>query len=72
MITVGSVTLNEDMMTSFAATGTAGVTGIDNLLDRLDRDEFDLVAIGRSLIVNPAWPGIIPQRRTQRAAPFNR
>ena len=71
-ITVGSVTLNEDMMTSFAATVSAGVAGIDNLLDRLDRDEFDLVAIGRSLIVNPAWPGIIRKGALSELLPFNR
>jgi 2,4-dienoyl-CoA reductase-like NADH-dependent reductase (Old Yellow Enzyme family) len=71
-ITVGSVTLNEDLMTSFGTTGTAGVSGIDNLLDRLDRDEFDLVAIGRSLIVNPTWPGIIRRGALNELLPFNR
>jgi 2,4-dienoyl-CoA reductase-like NADH-dependent reductase (Old Yellow Enzyme family) len=71
-ITVGSVTLNEDLMTSFGATGTAGVSGIDNLLERLDRNEFDLVAIGRSLIVNPAWPGIVRKGALNELLPFNR
>lgn len=71
-ITVGSVTLNEDLMTSFGTASTAGVTGIDNLLDRLDREEFDLVAIGRSLIVNPAWPGIVRRRALAELRPFNR
>jgi 2,4-dienoyl-CoA reductase-like NADH-dependent reductase (Old Yellow Enzyme family) len=72
VITVGSVTLNEDLMTSFGTTNTAGVTGIDNLLDRLGRDEFDLVAIGRSLIVNPAWPGIVRRGALRELLPFNR
>ncbi len=71
-ITVGSVTLNEDLMTSFGASGTAAVTGIDNLLERLERDEFDLVAIGRSLIVNPAWPGIVRRGALLELRPFNR
>jgi 2,4-dienoyl-CoA reductase-like NADH-dependent reductase (Old Yellow Enzyme family) len=71
-ITVGSVTLNEDLMTSFGTTGTAAVTGLDNLLERLDRDEFDLVAIGRSLIVNPAWPAIIRRGALNELLPFNR
>ncbi len=71
-ITVGSVTLNEDMMTSFGGSGTAGVTGIDNLLERLERDEFDLVAIGRSLIVNPAWPGIVRRGALNELQPFHR
>jgi len=71
-ITVGSVTLNQDLMTSFGTSETAGVTNIDNLLDRLDRDEFDLVAIGRSLIVNPAWPGIVRRGAFDELQPFNR
>jgi 2,4-dienoyl-CoA reductase-like NADH-dependent reductase (Old Yellow Enzyme family) len=72
VITVGSVTLNEDLMTSFGTTNTASVTGIDNLLDRLGRDEFDLVAIGRSLIVNPAWPGIVRRGALNELLPFYR
>jgi 2,4-dienoyl-CoA reductase-like NADH-dependent reductase (Old Yellow Enzyme family) len=72
VITVGSVTLNEDVMTSFAGTGKAGVTSIDNLLERLERDEFDLVAIGRSLIVNPAWPGIVRRGAIHELLPFDR
>ena len=71
-ITVGSVTLNEDLMTSFGTTSTASVTGLDNLLERLDRDEFDLVAIGRSLIVNPAWPDIVRRGALSELRPFNR
>jgi 2,4-dienoyl-CoA reductase-like NADH-dependent reductase (Old Yellow Enzyme family) len=71
-ITVGSVTLNEDLMTSFGTTQTASVTGLDNLLERLERDEFDLVAIGRSLIVNPAWPGIVRRGLLNELLPFNR
>ncbi len=70
-ITVGSVTLNEDMMTSFGTGSTAGVTGLDNLLERLERDEFDLVAVGRSLIVNPTWPGIVRRGALSELRSFN-
>jgi 2,4-dienoyl-CoA reductase-like NADH-dependent reductase (Old Yellow Enzyme family) len=71
-ITVGSVTLSQDLMTSFGTDGAAGVTGIDNLLERLEREEFDLVAIGRSLIVNPAWPAIVRRGALAELLPFNR
>ncbi len=71
-ITVGSVTLNEDLMKSFGTESTAAVTGIDNLLERLDRDEFDLVAIGRSLIVNPTWPEIVRRGALHELRPFHR
>ena len=46
-------------MTTFRSDAGAGVTGLDNLLDRMERDEFDLIAIGRALIANPDWAQII-------------
>lgn len=54
-ISVGSVTLNEEFMTTFRSDEGAAVMGLDNLLDRMERDEFDLIAIGRALIANPDW-----------------
>ncbi|MGH1356645.1 MAG: NADH:flavin oxidoreductase [Thalassovita sp.] len=56
-ITVGSVGLNADFLpddgsADFSAAETAS---IDALLDRAERDEFDLVAVGRALIANPDW-----------------
>jgi 2,4-dienoyl-CoA reductase-like NADH-dependent reductase (Old Yellow Enzyme family) len=71
-ITVGSVTLNQEFMTSFQSPATAEVTGIDELLDRLDRDEFDLVAIGRSLITNPDWPQQVAAGGVAGLRPFDR
>jgi 2,4-dienoyl-CoA reductase-like NADH-dependent reductase (Old Yellow Enzyme family) len=69
-ITVGSVTLSEEFTTSFRTDTTAAVTGLDELLERLHRGEFDLVAVGRALIVNPAWPRQI--RRGENLIPFSR
>ncbi|MFD7905096.1 NADH:flavin oxidoreductase [Kitasatospora sp. NPDC059722] len=53
-ITVGSVGLDGDFVRAFMGEG-APVQGIDDLLDRLERDEFDLVAIGRALLQDPEW-----------------
>ncbi|MGW2254667.1 NADH:flavin oxidoreductase [Kitasatospora sp. NPDC001660] len=53
-ITVGSVGLDGDFVRAFQGEG-APVQGIDNLLDRLERDEFDLVAVGRALLQDPQW-----------------
>jgi 2,4-dienoyl-CoA reductase-like NADH-dependent reductase (Old Yellow Enzyme family) len=71
-ITVGSVTLGEDLMTSFRSTETVPTAGIDELLDRLERGEFDLVAVGRSLIVNPAWPATVKSGALDQLRPFSR
>ncbi|MFD3932871.1 NADH:flavin oxidoreductase [Streptomyces sp. NPDC058614] len=54
-ITVGSVGLDGgDFLRSFAGEG-AQTASLDNLLDRLERDEFDLVAVGRALLQDPEW-----------------
>jgi 2,4-dienoyl-CoA reductase-like NADH-dependent reductase (Old Yellow Enzyme family) len=71
-ITVGSVTLNQEFMTSFREAGAAAVTGIDDLLERMGRGEFDLVAIGRSLIVNPDWPKLVQRGALDELQPFQR
>lgn len=57
-ITVGSVTLTDQLL-STSTDPEVPTTGIDELLDRLGRGEFDLVAVGRALISNPEWPQII-------------
>jgi 2,4-dienoyl-CoA reductase-like NADH-dependent reductase (Old Yellow Enzyme family) len=71
-ITVGSITLNEEFTHTFRSPEIAAVTGIDELLERLEREEFDLVAIGRSLIVNPSWPAVIQRGAVRELLPYQR
>ena len=58
-ITVGSVGLEGEFLASLLQGKATGVSRIDKLLEMLDRDEFDLVAVGRALLVNPDWPAKI-------------
>ncbi len=53
-ITVGSVSLNQDFITSFGGAG-AQTAGLEKLIEMMERGDFDLVAVGRALIVNPDW-----------------
>jgi 2,4-dienoyl-CoA reductase-like NADH-dependent reductase (Old Yellow Enzyme family) len=53
-ITVGSVGLSGDVYESFSGK-SAGVAALDGLLARLERGEFDLIAVGRALLQDPAW-----------------
>jgi 2,4-dienoyl-CoA reductase-like NADH-dependent reductase (Old Yellow Enzyme family) len=71
-ITVGSVGLEQDFVRSFATGDTASLTGIEQLLERLDRKEFDLVAIGRSMIVNADWARIVRAGRYGQLRAFDR
>lgn len=71
-ITVGSVTLNEEFTETFRSPEVAATTGIEELLARLEREEFDLVAIGRSLIVNPDWPAMVQRGEIAHLKPYQR
>ncbi len=53
-MSVGSVGLTEEFIATYRE-GTAEVAGIDELIQRMEADEFDLIAVGRALIANPDW-----------------
>ena len=53
-ITVGSIGLSSDFMGAFAG-HSSEASSLDELLRRLDRQEFDLVAVGRPLLADPHW-----------------
>jgi 2,4-dienoyl-CoA reductase-like NADH-dependent reductase (Old Yellow Enzyme family) len=54
-ISVGSVGLTEDFMGAFSGESST-TAALDNLVNRMERDEFDLIAVGRALIADAAWP----------------
>jgi len=61
-VTVGSVGLNQDFITSFRQAG-AQTASIDRLIEMMERGDFDLVAIGRAMIVNPDWANKVRDHR---------
>lgn len=61
-ITVGSVGLDSDFLGAFMGR-SAEPSDIRNLVERMERDEFDLVAVGRALIADPDWPAKIRNGR---------
>ncbi|GGN60968.1 oxidoreductase [Streptomyces albiflavescens] len=69
-ITVGSVGLDGDFLKAFQGEGSS-VKGIDDLLDRLERDEFDLVAVGRALLQDPEWAAKVLDGRFADLAPYD-
>ncbi|MEV7569185.1 NADH:flavin oxidoreductase [Streptomyces tanashiensis] len=69
-ITVGSVGLDGDFIHAFAGEG-APIQGIDDLLDRLERDEFDMVAVGRALLQDPEWAAKVLAGRTDELKPYD-
>ncbi|WP_395298126.1 NADH:flavin oxidoreductase [Kitasatospora hibisci] len=69
-ITVGSVGLDGDFVRAFMGEG-APVQGIDDLLDRLEREEFDLVAVGRALLQDPQWAAKVLAGRFADLHPYD-
>jgi 2,4-dienoyl-CoA reductase-like NADH-dependent reductase (Old Yellow Enzyme family) len=53
-ISVGSVGLSSEFIGAFKGEGS-GVGKLDEVIARLERGEFDLVAVGRALLQDPDW-----------------
>ncbi|MFE3161736.1 NADH:flavin oxidoreductase [Streptomyces sp. NPDC059224] len=62
-ITVGSVGLDGDFIKGFQGEGSP-VRGIEDLLDSLEREEYDMVAVGRAILQDPQWAAKVLAGRT--------
>jgi 2,4-dienoyl-CoA reductase-like NADH-dependent reductase (Old Yellow Enzyme family) len=79
-ITVGSVSLNIDFLASFGGMedpksregdGAGRANGIDRLREMLGRGDFDLVAVGRAVLADPAWSAKVGESRFSELKPFS-
>ncbi|MEQ8313637.1 MAG: NADH:flavin oxidoreductase [Gammaproteobacteria bacterium] len=70
-ISVGSVGLTEEFIATYRE-GKAEVAGIDELLKRMQADEFDLIAVGRALIANPDWPQLVRAGEMDKIKTFSK
>jgi 2,4-dienoyl-CoA reductase-like NADH-dependent reductase (Old Yellow Enzyme family) len=68
-ITVGSIGLNSDFVETFGGR-SPGAAGLERLLERLENDEFDLVAVGRALLGDPEWPAKVRAGRGREIETF--
>ncbi|MEU5598896.1 NADH:flavin oxidoreductase [Streptomyces sp. NPDC020298] len=69
VISVGSVGLDGEFLKAFQGEGSA-VKGIDDLLDRLEAEEFDMVAVGRALLQDPEWAAKVLAGRFDELKPY--
>ena len=71
-ITVGSVGLTKELQTGSMENLAEGVESqkLDGLLQRLERGEFDLVAVGRGILADPAWARKVREDRIDELRPF--
>ena len=69
-ITVGSVGLKSDFIGLYAGEDAVESAPIDELVSRLDAEEFDMVAVGRALLSDPDWVKKIREERFDEIIPF--
>jgi 2,4-dienoyl-CoA reductase-like NADH-dependent reductase (Old Yellow Enzyme family) len=70
-ITVGSVGLSGEFLAAFAGESSEP-SSLDELLRRMDRGDFDLVAVGRPLLADPQWVQKIRDHRTDELKGFSK
>jgi 2,4-dienoyl-CoA reductase-like NADH-dependent reductase (Old Yellow Enzyme family) len=70
-ITVGSVSLGRDLLEAMVtSTDGSDVRRFDDLIERVEQDEFDLVAVGRALLTDPLWTQKVYEGRFDELLPF--
>jgi 2,4-dienoyl-CoA reductase-like NADH-dependent reductase (Old Yellow Enzyme family) len=62
VISVGSVGLSSEFTGAFRGEGSQAGK-LDEVLERLERGEFDLIAVGRALLQDPEWALKVKQNR---------
>jgi len=70
VITVGSVGLDNDFIAGLFSRERAEPAGLERLAQMVGSGEVDLVAIGRALLVDPAWAEKLRDGRTGELLPF--
>ncbi len=70
-VTVGSVGLTGEFLAAFAGESSEP-SSLDELLRRMDRGDFDLVAVGRPLLSDPFWVQKIHEGRTDDLKGFTK
>ncbi|MCL7987841.1 NADH:flavin oxidoreductase [Sphingobacterium sp. lm-10] len=70
-ISVGSVGLDGDFFGAFAGQSSQP-SSLDELVRRMDRGDFDLIAVGRPLLADPNWVEKIKNNRTDKLKGFTK
>ncbi|MFC4235119.1 NADH:flavin oxidoreductase [Thalassospira xianhensis] len=69
-ISVGSVGLSSDFIGAFSGE-TSQNASLDALVERMERGEFDLIAVGRALITDAAWTAKVRDNKTDALLGFD-
>jgi len=70
-ISVGSVGLSGEFTAAYAGE-VSKPASLDNLIERMARHEFDLIAVGRALLQDPQWAAKIREGRADELMDFSK
>ncbi|WP_089243991.1 NADH:flavin oxidoreductase [Rhodococcoides kyotonense] len=71
-ITVGSVGLDKVFDGAWGDDAASATTGLEPLLKQFEREEFDVVAVGRALLADPEWVNKVEAGRLDERVAFSR
>lgn len=69
-IAVGSVSLEVDFLNTRSGSSSQ-VASIDRLLDMLARGDFDMIAVGRALLIDPNWAKKVRNGELDKILPYS-
>jgi 2,4-dienoyl-CoA reductase-like NADH-dependent reductase (Old Yellow Enzyme family) len=69
-ITVGSIGMTGEHIDTLMGDGS-NAASLDHLLELFDRGEFDLIAVGRGMLVNPDWANKVREGRVDQLNDWN-
>ncbi len=69
-ISVGSVGMTNEHVDTLLG-GSSEAASIDRLLEMIDRGDFDLIAVGRGLLVDPEWAHKVREGRLDLVRPWD-
>ena len=69
-IGLGSGAVDFGDANAYKATATSSLSELDSLCAMMERGDFDLVALARAILGDPAWPAKVRQGRENELKPF--
>ncbi|MFC9708362.1 NADH:flavin oxidoreductase [Paenibacillus sp. NPDC056933] len=69
-ISVGSVGLEAEFVDRASENQGTGDAHLDQLNEKMENNEFDLIALGRVLLSDPEWPNKVREGRQSELVPF--
>jgi 2,4-dienoyl-CoA reductase-like NADH-dependent reductase (Old Yellow Enzyme family) len=71
-ISVGSVGLDKDFIKLYSGDHKTQTVDLDILHEKLNRAEFDLIAVGRALLSDPDWANKVQDGQEDQIVPFDK